>query len=100
MYTNVLTVAGLKTCALCSDAILQAYLDFSQLKKLLEVELLVWQTAININQCSARFGMVNVSSSARQDLNIWDESTGDLRLIMDIVESEPLPHVASPAAEL
>ena len=26
----------------------------------------------------------------RQDLNIWDESTGDLRLIMDIVESTPL----------
>jgi len=35
----------------------EAYLDFFQLKKLLE------------------------------DLNIWDESTGDLRLIMDIVES-------------
>lgn len=35
----------------------EVYLDFSQLKKLLE------------------------------DLNIWDESTGDLRLIMDIVES-------------
>ena len=33
--------------------------------------------------------------SARQDLNIWDESTGDLRLIIDIVESEPLLHVAS-----
>ena len=36
-----------------------------------------------------------LSLGARQDLNIWDESTGDLRLIMDIVESEPLPHFAS-----